>query len=143
MVHFDLKCDNILLEPLETPRDPAVLPFRIVLSDFGESRMYQSASSALTVRYEGLGPLNYNAYTRMALSMETSLMERLCGLTSRIKVHASQRQRLYMWHGNEPALSKACRNWLGKYMQGVASIKDLLLLDSCKHDVGTGHHTPA
>jgi len=64
VVHFDLKCDNILLDSLETPRDPAALPFRVVLSDFGESRMYQSASSALTVRYEGLGPLKYIAYTR-------------------------------------------------------------------------------
>jgi len=54
VVHFDLKCDNILLEPLGNPRDPATLPFRVVLSDFGESRMYQSASSALTVRCEGL-----------------------------------------------------------------------------------------
>ena len=52
VVHFDLKCDNILLEPLETPRDPAALPFRVVLSDFGESRMYASVSSALTVRWE-------------------------------------------------------------------------------------------
>ena len=50
MVHFDLKCDNILLEALETARDPAALPFRVVLSDFGESRMYASTSSALTVR---------------------------------------------------------------------------------------------
>ena len=50
VVHFDLKCDNILLEPHETPRDPAALPFRVVLSDFGESRIYSSASSALTVR---------------------------------------------------------------------------------------------
>ena len=57
VVHFDLKCDNILLEPLETPQDPATLPFRVVLSDFGESRMYRNASSALTVRYVGLGPL--------------------------------------------------------------------------------------
>ena len=50
MVHFDLKCDNILLEPLETTQDPAALPFRVVLSDFGESRMYATAGSALTVR---------------------------------------------------------------------------------------------
>ena len=50
VVHFDLKCDNILLEPLDAPRDPAALPFRVVLSDFGESRMYATAGGALTVR---------------------------------------------------------------------------------------------
>jgi serine/threonine protein kinase len=50
VVHFDLKCDNILLEPLERPGDPDGPPFRVVLSDFGESRMYTHASSALTVR---------------------------------------------------------------------------------------------
>lgn len=50
IVHFDLKCDNILLDPLESPGDPEGLPFRLVLSDFGESRMYTDASSALTVR---------------------------------------------------------------------------------------------
>lgn len=50
MVHFDLKCDNILLEPLEGPREADALPFRVVLSDFGESRMYSCANAALTVR---------------------------------------------------------------------------------------------
>ena len=50
VVHFDLKCDNILLELQEEPRGGAALPFRIVLSDFGESRMYIDSDSALTVR---------------------------------------------------------------------------------------------
>ena len=49
-MHFDLKCDNILLEPLDKPRSAAALPFRVVLSDFGESRMYTGSTSALTVR---------------------------------------------------------------------------------------------
>lgn len=58
MVHFDLKCDNILLEPIEgtlegefwRPKNE-VPQFRVVLGDFGESRMYGSADGAVTVRY--------------------------------------------------------------------------------------------
>ena len=50
VVHFDLKCDNILLELPEEPGGAGALPFRIVLSDFGESRMYPGSDSALTVR---------------------------------------------------------------------------------------------
>ena len=56
VVHYDLKCDNVLLEPLPGRQTdfwaPAVAepPFRIVLADFGESRMYSSAQAALTVR---------------------------------------------------------------------------------------------
>eukprot|EP00887_Chlorella_sp_A99_P006671 scaffold3.g6671.t1 len=47
VVHFDLKCDNVLLEPL--PGVPApdfwgppseAPPFRVVLADFGESRLF-------------------------------------------------------------------------------------------------------
>lgn len=50
VVHFDLKCDNILLELPEEPQGAGALPFRVVLSDFGESRMYSGSDSALTVR---------------------------------------------------------------------------------------------
>jgi hypothetical protein len=57
VVHFDLKCDNVLLEPLAgvadddfwAPRSEAP-PFRAVIADFGESRRYSSASAAFTVR---------------------------------------------------------------------------------------------
>lgn len=48
VVHYDIKCDNILLEPLSTPLathggdwDPDRPPFRVVLADFGESRMFK------------------------------------------------------------------------------------------------------
>ena len=66
VVHFDLKCDNILLDVLpldskdETSKastDEALLrplseepPFGVILADFGESRMYGSPDDALTVR---------------------------------------------------------------------------------------------
>ena len=82
VVHFDLKCDNILLEPLSpalapaaglagslppTPQ-PAIVraesefwspptsspPFRSVLADFGESKIFQGgADGASTVRARG------------------------------------------------------------------------------------------
>jgi len=82
VVHFDLKCDNILLEPLSpalapaaglagslppTPQ-PAIVraesefwspptsspPFRSVLADFGESKIFQNgADGASTVRARG------------------------------------------------------------------------------------------
>lgn len=57
VVHFDLKCDNILLEAAVGASEaefwlPASArpPFRVVLADFGESRMYSSAQGAVTVR---------------------------------------------------------------------------------------------
>lgn len=54
VVHFDLKCDNVLLEPLPgikadefwAPRS-AVPPFRVVLGDFGESKMISSSKTSL------------------------------------------------------------------------------------------------
>ncbi|CAL8469507.1 g9048 [Coccomyxa elongata] len=60
VVHFDLKCDNILLEAAAGASEadfwrPASArpPFRVVLADFGESRMYSSAQGAVTVRNRG------------------------------------------------------------------------------------------
>ncbi len=61
MVHYDLKADNVLLEPLQLGaggeaavwRPQGERPaFRVVLADFGESRMYGVAEDALTLRYE-------------------------------------------------------------------------------------------
>lgn len=49
MVHFDLKCDNVLLAPLPGRKatdmwhtDPAAIDpaFRVVLADFGEGRAF-------------------------------------------------------------------------------------------------------
>ena len=57
VVHFDLKCDNLLLEPVAgqeehlwhpTSSQPA---FRVVLADFGTARQYADASLAHTRRY--------------------------------------------------------------------------------------------
>ena len=47
VLHFDLKCDNVLLEPLPgaagtefwAPAGPSP-PFRVVLADFGESKLF-------------------------------------------------------------------------------------------------------
>lgn len=57
VVHFDLKCDNVLLEPVAGAAEDefwrpgsARPPFRVVLADFGESRMYASADGAVTIR---------------------------------------------------------------------------------------------
>ena len=58
VVHFDLKCDNVLLERAPGCPDWAAFwrppgeapPFRAVLADFGESRMYACAEDAYTVR---------------------------------------------------------------------------------------------
>jgi hypothetical protein len=55
VVHFDLKCDNVLLAPAEgggggdgafwAPRSPRP-PFRVVLADFGESKLFVPAAGA-------------------------------------------------------------------------------------------------
>ncbi len=59
MVHYDLKADNVLLEPLGAGpagaaalwAPPAEAPaFRVVLADFGESRMFEPSEAALTLR---------------------------------------------------------------------------------------------
>lgn len=53
IVHYDLKCDNFLLEPLETiqsneefwqpqwpPQDATcAIPFRVSIADFGQSKV--------------------------------------------------------------------------------------------------------
>ena len=59
VVHYDLKCDNVLLAPL----DPAApweslwdldrLPFRVVLADFGESRLFRPGDDPATRRNRG------------------------------------------------------------------------------------------
>ncbi|KAG2424575.1 hypothetical protein HXX76_014455 [Chlamydomonas incerta] len=82
VVHFDLKCANVLIEPLPGVRDgelwapvgaaaaaaataggagggggggssSSAVPFRCVLADFGEARAYRSAAEAFTARNRG------------------------------------------------------------------------------------------
>lgn len=60
MVHFDLKCDNILLLPREGVSDEEFWspsssqpPFRVVVADFGESKLYGTIHEAATVRNRG------------------------------------------------------------------------------------------
>lgn len=58
--HFDLKCDNIFLEPYEgvsekdfwknTTEDPN---FKLVLGDFGEAHLFSTESDAYTIRHRG------------------------------------------------------------------------------------------
>lgn len=58
LVHFDLKCDNIMLEALPGHSEAEVWscsphkspPFNCLLGDFGVSRQYASAAQAFTVR---------------------------------------------------------------------------------------------
>ncbi|GMH42241.1 hypothetical protein BSKO_10160 [Bryopsis sp. KO-2023] len=60
IIHFDLKCNNILLEHLpEVGEDEFWLPeterlgFRVVLADFGEARSYSGKETPATVRSRG------------------------------------------------------------------------------------------
>lgn len=57
VVHFDLKCDNVLLEPLPGVDEQAFwappsadLPFLIVLADFGDSCDFSHSDSKCTFR---------------------------------------------------------------------------------------------
>ena len=57
MVHFDIKGDNILLEPLPgcSERDfwsppTEAPPFKVLLADFGESRIFSALDADTTVR---------------------------------------------------------------------------------------------
>ena len=56
VVHFDLKCDNILLDPLKGQEEQmwhpssSLVPFKAVLADFGTARQYASSSMAHTRR---------------------------------------------------------------------------------------------
>ena len=54
-VHFDLKCSNILLEPLDGERgsDVSGLPFRPVLADYGESLLFAPGEPRRTERSRG------------------------------------------------------------------------------------------
>lgn len=66
IAHFDIKCDNILVEPLHREGyevDPFELqsevpPFKVVVADFGEARMFDSSEQAMTLRYKliSIGP---------------------------------------------------------------------------------------
>ncbi|GAB4821632.1 hypothetical protein N2152v2_008678 [Parachlorella kessleri] len=61
VLHFDIKCDNVLLEPLPGVGEAqfwcpssASPPFRVVLADFGESKLFTgSLDGAVTVRNRG------------------------------------------------------------------------------------------
>lgn len=58
IVHYDIKCSNVLLEPLEgidgsqplfwTPQSEHP-NFSVVLSDFGEARCYRDKEAAVTM----------------------------------------------------------------------------------------------
>ena len=50
IVHFDLKCDNVLLDFIQPAPAPPALPFRTVLADFGTARQYASVQAAHTTR---------------------------------------------------------------------------------------------
>jgi serine/threonine protein kinase len=57
VVHFDLKGDNILLEPLPGCSEDdfwaptsSRLPFNVVLADFGESKIFSALDADITVR---------------------------------------------------------------------------------------------
>ena len=57
VVHFDIKAENILLEPLPGCSEQEFwrpssdrLPFKVILADFGESRMFASMDDDRTVR---------------------------------------------------------------------------------------------
>ncbi|KAK3247711.1 hypothetical protein CYMTET_42796 [Cymbomonas tetramitiformis] len=60
VVHYDIKCDNVLLQPAPDvddmefwdPEDDTP-PFTVVIADFGESRRYSSAERAWTARNRG------------------------------------------------------------------------------------------
>lgn len=63
VVHFDIKADNILLEPLEGVSDlefwkPTgdTAPFRVCLGDFGESILMENADG-FTTRNRGTEPI--------------------------------------------------------------------------------------
>jgi serine/threonine protein kinase len=58
--HFDLKCDNIFLEPFDGVSDDdfwnhktEVPNFHIVIGDFGESHLYDSENDGYTTRHRG------------------------------------------------------------------------------------------
>lgn len=60
VVHFDLKCSNILIDPYPDTPDDQVLspltedpPFNVVIADFGEARSYTNSWEAQTVRNRG------------------------------------------------------------------------------------------
>lgn len=62
VVHYDVKADNFLLEPSPgcsaedfwNPREDAHdAPFRVVVTDFGESRLFQAGDTAGTARNRG------------------------------------------------------------------------------------------
>lgn len=56
IAHFDLKCDNVLLQPRDPPSSQGprgtpgsmqdALPFEVVLADFGESIQFDSRAKA-------------------------------------------------------------------------------------------------
>ena len=57
VVHFDIKSDNILLEPLPGVSEAdfwsppgCSLPFRIVFADFGESVVFTDLNAGTTLR---------------------------------------------------------------------------------------------
>lgn len=57
VAHFDLKCDNVLLEPLPGVDEEAFwapvsdqLPFEVVLADFGDSCDFSCSDHKFTTR---------------------------------------------------------------------------------------------
>ncbi|KAL7716419.1 Protein kinase domain-containing protein [Entamoeba marina] len=60
IIHFDIKCENFLIEPLpgvsiETVNNPPteMPPFTLCLADFGEACLYRNEREATTTRHRG------------------------------------------------------------------------------------------
>ena len=62
VVHFDIKADNFLLDPApdctlqnfwDPPKHCSTPPFQVLITDFGESRMYVSTRTAATAQGRG------------------------------------------------------------------------------------------
>ncbi|EMS17468.1 Nucleotide exchange factor RasGEF P family protein, putative, partial [Entamoeba histolytica HM-3:IMSS] len=60
IIHFDIKCENFLIEPLpgvslETVNNPQteIPPFKLCLADFGEACVYRNDKEANTTRHRG------------------------------------------------------------------------------------------
>jgi serine/threonine protein kinase len=66
VVHFDIKAENILLEPLDElvsdsefthPSAPDALPFVVCLADFGESEVFSADGDMYSGRNRGTEPI--------------------------------------------------------------------------------------